>query len=317
MALFLCVQEPDKMLEAINAEWNNYATAGLDKKCELLGLDPGNLKIFNFPDELSDGIDARDFNQSHLVQPDLFLRIRPGYQERVLEKLQQSGWPYQFMPPATIRLATQVNIAQLLSVDQEVVIQDLNSQNTGNLLSEIDHEGKRISVWDCCAASGGKSILANDLFGKIELTVSDIRKSVLHNLEQRFKLAGINSYRSIQADLTTTGNRATIGHPDFIIADVPCTGSGTWGRNPERLCYFKKDEIAVYVARQQAILTNLLPHLKKGATLLYITCSVFKKENEEMVAFIRSRSPLQLQRMELLSGYDKKADTLFAALLKA
>jgi 16S rRNA (cytosine967-C5)-methyltransferase len=49
---------------------------------------------------------------------------------------------------------------------------------------------------------------------------------------------------------------------------------------------------------------------------LYITCSVFKKENEEVVEFIQGNSELELIKMELLKGYDKKADTMFAALFK-
>jgi len=56
--------------------------------------------------------------------------------------------------------------------------------------------------------------------------------------------------------------------------------------------------------------------LKKNGWLLYITCSVFKKENEDVVEFIRSNSEFELVEMELLKGYEKKADTMFAALFK-
>jgi 16S rRNA (cytosine967-C5)-methyltransferase len=48
-----------------------------------------------------------------------------------------------------------------------------------------------LAVWDCCAASGGKSILVKDTLNSIQLTVSDIRQSILNNLQQRFAVAGI------------------------------------------------------------------------------------------------------------------------------
>jgi 16S rRNA (cytosine967-C5)-methyltransferase len=57
--------------------------------------------------------------------------------------------------------------------------------------------------------------------------------------------------------------------------------------------------------------------VKKGGYLLYITCSVFKKENEEVIEYLERDFNLKVQKMELLKGYDKKADSLFAALLTA
>ena len=56
--------------------------------------------------------------------------------------------------------------------------------------------------------------------------------------------------------------------------------------------------------------------LEPEGYLLYITCSVFKKENEEVVEFIKEKFNLHIIKMELLKGYDKKADTMFAALMK-
>ena len=61
------------------------------------------------------------------------------------------------------------------------------------------------------------------------------------------------------------------------------------------------------------IVANAIPHLQKDGIFIYITCSVFKKENEEIVNFIKEKFHLRLVQMELLKGYDKKADSMFTA----
>ena len=171
-------------------------------------------------------------------------------------------------------------------------------------------------LWDCCAASGGKSIMAYDINPNIQLTVSDKRESILKNLHERFEKAGIKNYNSFIADLTTTNYKPPTTNFDLIIADVPCTGSGTWSRTPEQLYYFKEQKINEYSFLQKKIVENVIPHLKNNGHLLYITCSVFKKENEEVVDFIKEKFQLKLIKMELLKGYEMQSDTMFAALFK-
>ena len=167
--------------------------------------------------------------------------------------------------------------------------------------------------WDACAASGGKSILAHDLFPEMEILVSDIRESILHNLKTRFRTAGIKKYHSFLADLSKQPPPAAAVNADLILADVPCTGSGTWGRTPEELYFFDPDAILRYSTLQKKIMAHIAPHFAPDATLVYCTCSVFKKENEEMVAYIRDTSRLKVRTEENLKGYDRRADTLFAA----
>lgn len=271
--------------------------------------------IFPCKQYLSKSIDSTAFEQSHLIQPDLFLRIRPGYERDVAEKLSAQNIPYHFIDGA-VCLPNHTKIENELVINKEVVVQDLSSQRVGELLavnkSQILNQKSAISVWDCCAASGGKSILAKDILGSIALTVSDIRASIIANLKKRFREAGLNHYRSFIADATTAAPDAKF---DLVIADVPCSGSGTWARTPEQLLYFSPSQIASYATVQKCIVTNATRYIKPGGFLLYITCSVFEKENEKQVEQMREAG-LQLVEQKLITGYRHKADTMFAALLK-
>jgi 16S rRNA (cytosine967-C5)-methyltransferase len=65
---------------------------------------------------------------------------------------------------------------------------------------------------------------------------------------------------------------------------------------------------------QKKIIENIVPYVKPGGKLLYITCSVFKKENEDIAAYAEEKFKLILNRIEVLKGYEMKADTMFAAL---
>jgi 16S rRNA (cytosine967-C5)-methyltransferase len=152
------------------------------------------------------------------------------------------------------------------------------------------------------------------VFQKIDLTVSDVRPSIIHNLKKRFKEAGIKNYYSFVTDLTDSRFPIPNSNFDLIICDAPCTGSGTWSRTPEQLYFFTKEKINYYADLQKKIVKNAIPHLANNGFFLYITCSVFKKENESVVEFIQKKFRLQLIKQEVFIGYDKQADTMFGAL---
>ncbi len=311
-AVFLCEHSHSEFLHFHKPEWNDMISKPIAEKLNILGLT--NDDVFPWPDELSTSIDLQPYCHSFFTQPDLFLRVRPGKQELVIKKLQEAGLPFKMLPDDCISLPNATKVDAILEIDKEVVIQDHNSQQVLNYLKEPAIKVP-VSVWDCCAASGGKSILAYDILnGEIELTVSDIRESILLNLEKRFKIAGIKNYRSFIADLSKGNTKLPSGKTQLIICDAPCTGSGTWSRTPEQLFFFKKKTIDIYVEMQQKIVSHVIPQLKNDGIFIYITCSVFKKENEELVNFIKEKFHLQLLQMELLKGYDKKADTMFTAI---
>ena len=153
--------------------------------------------------------------------------------------------------------------------------------------------------------------MLNDLFPGIQLTVSDIRQTILQNLDSRFRKAGIKARRKFIADLSMPVPGINIGLFPFILADVPCSGSGTWSRTPEQLYYFEEAIIEDYSKRQKAIVRQLVYSLVPGGWLVYITCSVFHKENEEVVEVLEKESGLELIYQTLLNGTQKAADSMF------
>jgi 16S rRNA (cytosine967-C5)-methyltransferase len=347
-ALFLCQEAPMELLNYFRPDWDARTGLRLEEKIALYRQSNPEFEptdIFPWKEELSEGVDHHAFCLSFLRQPDLFLRIRPGFQGEVLHKLAQhfgaagqtsAPSAYEFIPPFTVRLPNGFKVEELFTPDKEVVIQDYSSQRIAPFLqaspAAANPAGPRpLAVWDACAASGGKSILAYDGNPQINLTVSDIRDSILHNLRQRFRQAGITKYHSFTADLTGTGAiKFPGGAPrkdfDLIIVDAPCSGSGTWSRTPEELYFFDPRKIGYYSEIQRKITARLLPYLAKGGSLVYITCSVFKKENEDVAAavlhsYLGAQAGANIHpdrvelpdRMELIKGYDLRADSMFAA----
>ncbi|MEO9021299.1 MAG: Fmu (Sun) domain-containing protein [Ginsengibacter sp.] len=326
LATFLIEKEPSPLLDQAKPEWNKKIGLHISEKVQIVKAIFNPKKIFPFENELSDEINPSLFSQSFLTQPKLFIRIRPGHKNSVFDKLKSAGIPFEKMGENCLSFTNNEKVSDKINIDKEAVIQDYNSQRTtGFLPSNIKHNTSNISLWDCCAASGGKSILAYDTLKNIELTVSDTRKSILENLRNRFIKAGIKNYHSFIADLSVPSSTESLSQlfgkskerPDLIIADVPCSGSGTWARTPEQLHFFSKENIESYSALQKKIVSNAVKYLDKDGWLLYITCSVFKKENEENVHFIQKELNLDLIKSDYLKGYEIQADTLFAALFKS
>ncbi len=312
---FLTSNTSNIFLEQEKCEWNAITHQSTSDKFVFLNkLDQWN-QIFPWINELSKEIVSKAFVLSHLTQPHLYLRLRPGKKELVNLKLRNARILFEEMEETCLQLPNSTKLDNLITADEDAVVQDLNSQKVLQPLIEyLSDYTKKINVWDCCAGSGGKSILAYDTIPNISLTVSDVRKSILFNLKKRFEKAGIKNYKSFVADLHHSPLATPHSPFDIIICDAPCTGSGTWSRTPEQLYFFKKERIEYYVSLQMKIAVNATKALKHGGYFLYITCSVFKKENEDVVTYVQKKTSLQLISMKYFKGYDIRADTLFTAL---
>lgn len=314
--LYICSASSNELLAELRPEWNSNVAAGFEEKISSVNrhFDAESIRISDvFPRvALSAGVNEEALALSHFIQPDLFIRLRPGKENKVKDKLQAAGLDFREVMPDCLALANSVQLENVIGIDAEAVVQDYSSQRVGALIPKLEAGNK---VWDCCAASGGKSILAFDKLGEIELTVSDIRQSVLVNLRKRFERAGLRNYHLQQMDLASS-QRVPSSVYELVIADLPCTGSGTWSRTPEQLYYFKEEKIEEYAALQKRISSNVIQALKPGGWLLYITCSVFQKENEENIEFLQREFGMLVRESVLFKGYNDKADTLFASLVQ-
>jgi 16S rRNA (cytosine967-C5)-methyltransferase len=313
--IFICLDRSNEMLDYFHPRWNERIGVPLTEKIaffqtqsEGAGFSPAD--IFPWKSELSPEIDYEAFCLSFLRQPDLFLRIRPGCRESVTQSLATVGVPHEFLAPAAIRLPNSYAIETLFTPDREVVIQDYSSQQLAEFLTLPEPPE---FFWDTCAASGGKSILIHDLYPQLHITASDIRDSILRNLRTRFAAAGIKRYSTFHADLACQAPPASAANADLILADLPCTGSGTWSRTPEALYFFDPAAILKYADRQRSILRHIAAHLAPDASLVYCTCSVFRRENEEITEWVETKFKLATRMRKTLIGYPRHADTLFAA----
>lgn len=309
LGTFLCEQEKSDLLQFFKPALNEKISLPLEEK--LLSLEVTHVGgLFPFTSELSPEIDPAAFSRSFFVQPDLFIRTRNNKQAAIIKLLEKAAVPFETIGVDTIALPNSTKIDTIITDKSWYEIQDASSQKVGALFTPKAGE----QWWDSCAASGGKSILLLDKQPGVKLLVSDVRASIIQNLHQRFKEAGIRHYESIVMDLTAPVLSSAIKDRrfDHIILDAPCSGSGTWGRSPENLSFFTTKRISEYQELQQKIAANVVKLLKPGGTLIYITCSVFRKENEEVVSFLETGSGMETLEGGAIAGYENRADSMFA-----
>ena len=321
VAVFLCKPAVITYDEVLPKEWLQHIDESIENRyvfIEQLYQAFSVKDVFPFARELSDGAGHIEYAQSYFSQPDLFIRARPGYMQELEARFNSAGLAFKKYDSSCFAFSNTTKIDAYLQINKEAVIQDYASQKVGDFILDFKQQLPLsvYEVWDCCAASGGKSLLAYDILKNIDLAVSDIRPTIMHKLHDRFKEAGIKQYRPYIVDLTSPPLKMPHQKYDLIICDAPCSGSGTWGRTPEQLFFFDDKKINEYSLLQKNILKSVVPYLSANGSLLYITCSVFAQENEEIVTYVEKNFSLNVKKMELLKGLHVYGDTIFAAIFK-
>jgi len=315
VAEFLCNTQVNSFIQHFKPEWALCIGFTLDEKIALVKSAYKDFKledIFPWSNQISTGINKEAFLKSFFVQPDLFIHVHNGYDHLVKAELNKAEVAFKDEGNGCFALPNGTRLETIFPTQHWFEVQDYSSQQTANYFKP----NKWDQWWDACAASGGKSLLLHELEPDIKLVVSDIRESILANLDERFQQAGLRKYQKKLLDLTQNPDQEMHDYAfDGIILDAPCSGSGTWGRTPEMIAQFHPSKIEFFQRLQKSIASNVAKFIKPGKPIIYITCSAFKGENEDVINYLVKELGLKLEEQTVLTGYENKADTMFLARL--
>ncbi|WP_416897479.1 MAG: RsmB/NOP family class I SAM-dependent RNA methyltransferase [Minwuia sp.] len=193
------------------------------------------------------------------------------------------------LAPCGIRLDEPVRLEQHRHYAEGLIeIQDGGSQIAGHLLGA--RPGERIA--DICAGAGGKTLLlAADMRNEGEILASDIDGRRLKRLQERAARAGIGILRTEAFDAAAPLPDGLAGTMDRVLIDAPCSGTGTWRRQPEARWRLTEDRLRELNAVQTALLDRASELLRPGGRLLYVTCSFLRSENETVITDFLNRNP--------------------------
>lgn len=170
-----------------------------------------------------------------------------------------------------------------------VEVQDEGSQLVALLANPKPGE----KVIDFCAGAGGKTLaLAAMMQNKGRILAWDTSETRLEQSAKRLRRAGVdNVQRHALTSETDSFIKRHKDSADVVVIDAPCSGSGTWRRNPDLKWRFGERDLAEITAIQERILDSARRLVKKGGKLLYITCSLFEEENESQVKQFLTKYP--------------------------
>lgn len=185
-------------------------------------------------------------------------------------------------------------------------------------LVEVQDEGSQLlalacaaapgeNVVDLCAGAGGKTLaLAASMADRGHLIASDTDRARLSRMAPRLARAGVTIVR--QRLLDPGREREALadldGDADLVLIDAPCSGSGTWRRNPETRWRLDAARLDRLVDLQARLLDVAMPLLKPGGRLVYAVCSLLAREGRDQAAAFTARSGLAVQPVPIGAGRD-------------
>ena len=295
--------------------------------------------------------DIGGFLTNLATRPPLYLRANfPEKEEEITAELRAAGFVVTATRHASGAVAFALKgpkpIYELACLKNGFVeIQDFASQLIGEAVDA--HPG--MAVWDVCAGGGGKTMqIAAQMKNRGVLYASDIRDYKLDELKLRARKAGFHNVRRFVYDGLRSDDaliRATAETPALssgevsvpstdksaelpreiantggfhrILVDAPCTASGTLRRNGDVRYRLMADDPEKFAATQLKILSAAQQHLRANGKLVYATCSVFKTENEDVVAkFIEAHPQFKLLEAKCSGSPQIDSDTMFYAVLE-
>jgi 16S rRNA (cytosine967-C5)-methyltransferase len=218
------------------------------------------------------------------TQPALTVRIDDPNAEQELLDARIELAPGVLLAKARIVLSGDVTATAAFR-ENRLRIQDEGSQ----LVAEIAGQGS--AILDCCAAPGGKTLVLADRNPQAHIVACEMSAPRLESLRKRLAFLGTRIECRL-ADATALPYQSQF---DLVLADVPCSGTGTLGRNPEIRHRLSANDFARQAERQMQILASALAAARLGSCIVYSTCSLEPEENEQVLtSVLNGRSDAQV-----------------------
>lgn len=204
--------------------------------------------------------------------------------EQVSAALTAAGMDHDLceLAPQGIRFRQRVALFNLPAFKQgHFEVQDEGSQ----LLALASGASAGQKVVDFCAGAGGKTLaMAAMMQNRGSVYACDVHSGRLQQLQKRCRRAGVHNVRIVQlSSERDKWVKQHTGYADLVLIDAPCSGTGTWRRNPDARWNLTAQGLDELVELQQSILTSAARLVRPGGRLLYATCSLLKEENEQQV----------------------------------
>jgi 16S rRNA (cytosine967-C5)-methyltransferase len=225
---------------------------------------------------------------------DLRVNTLKAKREKVLGQLAHLGVKETPWSSVGLRIALSADArnpgihAEESFIKGAVEVQDEGSQLAAQLTAAKPGE----QVIDLCAGAGGKTLaLAAMMDGKGRLIATDSDKRQLAPIHERLSRAGVHN-ADIRAPKGEGETLADIrASADLVVIDAPCTGTGTWRRNPDAKWRIRPGALEIRLREQAEVLDRAVPLVKPGGRIAYITCSVLPPENGAQVNAFLTRHP--------------------------
>ena len=219
--------------------------------------------------------------------------------EELKEELEEQNIKYEVITeeiPEFLELEKIKDIENnMLFKEGYFTIQDISAGLTAKILSPKENE----FILDSCAAPGGKTTYMAELMNnKGKIIAGDIYKHRLNLINQNAKRLGINIIETKEIDASKYIEEYKEKF-DKILLDVPCLGIGVIKRKPDIKWQRKEEDVEEISKLQKRILNNCSKYLKKGGELIYSTCSILKKENEDIIEeFIKENKNFEIIKIQ-------------------
>ena len=230
------------------------------------------------------------------------LRITAAQLLERLERERVSAEPHGWMRDCLVLSGTG-NLENLPSFKEGLFYVQDPAAKLSVLCAKLPKED--IRVLDCCSAPGGKSFAASiAMEGKGQITSCDVHPHKVGIIENGAARLGLTNITARQQDATRRVPEWEEAM-DAVIADVPCSGLGIIRKKPD-IRYKNLKELEDLPALQLAILENQAAYVKKGGVLIYSTCTVLTRENEDIVhAFLEKHDDYYLEPLDLPGVFPK------------